>query len=171
MGSSGKVAEVVAGLNRQGLSEAFQRVADMLSQSSTGSSSSSRGAGQQQWGSRRRRLLQPGGMKEDLDAAGDDNFEEGEDDLGRSAGAAAIDGQGAGSPSASLSPAAAAAGPSPHRKALRHVGVPVFFHRASITSKFFPDCVSADKIKTHYCEAEWVTVPLSSNQADHGLQV
>jgi hypothetical protein len=40
----------------------------------------------------------------------------------------------------------------PKRPELRHVGVPVFFHRTSFNSKFFPDCLNADKIKTRYCE-------------------
>jgi hypothetical protein len=34
----------------------------------------------------------------------------------------------------------------------RHAGIPVFFHRASFNSKFFPDCLAADKFASHYCE-------------------
>lgn len=80
------------------------------------------------------------------------------DDMGRpvvAAAAAAVSGgmlQGTG---AARDPAAdllvRPKGP-PKRPELRHVGVPVFFHRTSFNSKFFPDCLNADKIKTRYCE-------------------
>jgi hypothetical protein len=78
------------------------------------------------------------------------------DDLGKAASAAqgpAVTAATAGSPAA----AGAGVGPqlSAKRARLQYVGVPVFFHRTSFNSKFFPDCLNADKIKSHYCEVGW----------------
>ncbi|GBF93630.1 alpha-glycosyltransferase [Raphidocelis subcapitata] len=46
-------------------------------------------------------------------------------------------------------------------------GAPAFLHRTSFNSKFFPDCARQPE---GYCEVEWVTVPLTDQQAGRALK-
>lgn len=103
----------------------------------------------QQHQQQRRRLQQPGeeddGSYKNLDGGVSIDEEEEQGGSGGGGNAAAA--------------AEATAGPKVQRQPivrrpdqLRHVGVPVFFHRTSFNSKFFPDCLNADKIRTGYCE-------------------
>jgi len=52
--------------------------------------------------------------------------------------------------------------PGPPQAAPTASGPPVFFHRTSFNSKFFPDCLSKEE---GYCRPQYISVPLHDGQA------
>lgn len=133
---------------------------DQLATVDSSSSSSNTGSWRQRGSSRQ--MLQPG-SEDDVGASSGgaaaanedvEEAEEAEDDLGGTAAAmtGALQSCSSGSLTPCSSSSSAAAVSAERCAALRYVGLPVFFHRASFNSKFFPDCLRADKIKTGYCE-------------------